>query len=98
MDSLERFKKLQEMKASVKNRPLMHAVADQNDVAKLLAAESDQRRVGALDYFAIFHAPEVKTQEARDLVMQLEVSLERSKLDQILKSAQRDLVGQSLVH
>ncbi|HEJ1358776.1 TPA: hypothetical protein SLU92_000601 [Pseudomonas aeruginosa] len=93
MDSLERFKKLQGMKASVKDRPLMHAAADSGDVAKLLSAKSDQERIEALDYFSSFHAPEVNTQEARELVRQLEVSLERSNLDRLLKSAQRDLVG-----
>jgi len=93
MDSLERFKKLQGMKASVKDRPLMHAAADSSDVAKLLAAKSDQERIEALDYFSCLYTPEVNTQEARELVRQLEVSLERSSLDKLLKSAQRDLVG-----
>lgn len=93
MDKPEQFKKLQQLRSSVAGRPLMHSAADPKAVALMLGTESEPKRFTSFDYFSLLSKPEIGTQEARELIVQLEAGFESARLEEMLKKAQRDLIG-----
>jgi hypothetical protein len=94
MSKLEQFRKQQALRAQLANRPLIHAAANPEDVAALLASEADTTRLASLDYhpslsFSLQTAP----QDAHVLLDELEKEFDQARVTELLAKAQRDIVS-----
>lgn len=94
MSKLEQFRKQQALRAQLANRPLIHAAANPEDVATLLAKQADTTRLASLDYHASLSLTfQAAPQEARVLLDELEQEFNQARVNDLLAKAQRDIIG-----
>ena len=94
MSKLELFRKQQALRAQLANRPLIHAAANPEDVAVLLASEADATRLASLDYHASLSLTlQTAPQDAHVLLDELEKEFDQARVSELLAKAQRDIVS-----
>jgi hypothetical protein len=94
MSKLEQFRKQQALRAQLANRPLIHAAAAPEDVAALLAMQTDSARLASLDYHASLSLTlQAAPQDARALLDELEQQFDQARVNDLLGKAQRDIIG-----
>lgn len=94
MSKLQQFRKQQALRAQLANRPLIHAAANPEDVAALLASQADTTRLASLDYHASLSLTlQAAPPEARVLLDELEQEFDQARVNDLLAKAQRDIVA-----
>lgn len=94
MSKLDQFRKQQALRAQLASRPLIHAAANPEDVAALLAKQADTARVAGLDYHASLSLSlQAAPQEAHVLLNELEQEFDQARVSGLLAKAQRDIIG-----
>lgn len=94
MSKLEQFKKHQALREQLANRPLLHAVAPPEDVAALLAKQTDSARLASLDYHASLSLTlKAAPEDARQLMSEIQQEFDQARVNDLLAKAQRDIIG-----
>lgn len=94
MSKLEQFRKQQALREQLANRPLLHAAAAPDEVAALLARQTDSARLASLDYHASLSLTlQAAPQDARELLGELEQEFDQARVNDLLSKAQRDIIG-----
>lgn len=94
MSKLEQFKKQQALRAKRNGQPLLHTAANPEEVAALLAQETNPQYLASLDYQTSLDLSlrAVPQKEARELLEELKQEFDRSRVDELLAKAQHDVI------